>query len=192
MSDQFSYSVLCSGDAEFIRTAAIPLSKELRETLGQESRADEEWPDEDLLGFSTQPRMDLFSPIVLGVFAFVASWAANKFLDEIYAVKIQPRVKEWLAGADESVALKRGHDATLLLSIWYEDLHKVVVVALKGKSLTAFANSVELAESAHRDGLDWMLRHPEAGPVLIYVVEMGSFKRLPGSFATVSEGLRSL
>lgn len=192
LSDGFSYSVLCVGSADFIRNAAVPLGEELREELGQEARAKDDWPEALFLGFDSQPRADLLSSIVLGVVLFVSSWAATKLLDEVYSLKIQPRLKQWLAKADHKLENKPGHKPTLCLLVSYEDLGIIVLVAVTGESWAEVAASVELADHVHREALAWVLTNPTGGPVFTYVVEDGRADVLPAAFPTVAEALRRL
>jgi hypothetical protein len=192
VSDEFSYSVLCVGDAEFIRTAAIPLGQELEDVLGQQGRGKDEWPDAPPLGVSPEPGMDLWLPELLGVLLFLGSWTARKLLDELYATKLQPHVKRWLAKADRKVRRRRKGEPTFSISLWYEDLNIVVVVVLKGESYAALADASELALSVHREGLEWALNHPDDGPVFLYVVAGDSPRTLPSAFQTVGEAMRSV
>jgi hypothetical protein len=190
MTEAFTYSMLCVGDAEFIRSAAIPLGSALEEGLGQEGRSADDWPAAPLLGCEPGPRADLASSAVLGVVLFLSSWAATKILDEVYAETLQPLVRRWLSQADKKVR-KRKAEPTFAISLCYEDLGVAVVVLLKGDSYAALAAASELAVSAHRQALSSVLGWAEEGGVVLYVVEGESITARPEAFRSVADALRS-
>ena len=190
MTEAFTYSMLCIGDAEFIRSAAIPFGSALEECLGKEGRSADEFPAAPLLGYDGEPRADLATPAVLGILVFLSSWAATKVLDEVYAQTLQPLVQRWLSEADKKVR-KRKTGPTFSVSLWYEDLGVAVVVLLRGDSYEELAAASELALRAHREVLSSRLGLAEEGDVVMCLVEGKSITAKPEVFRSVADALRS-
>jgi hypothetical protein len=186
MDNTVGHSIDCAGTADFIRDFGIDLARMLENAFGEEARGSDDVPDPSLVG--PQPRADLVTPMLVGFVAYLFSWTAKTFLDEVYQLKLQPRVREWLVAADERVlGTWRKRKKTFTVSAWYEDLGVIVTVALQASSFSRIAEESERILALHRFGLDWAVDHPEAAPVQMYVVSNGVVDVEPRLFRTTQE-----
>ena len=184
---------VCAPTADFIRDFGIDLAGVLEDLFGEEARSLEDIPEPSLLGPKPGPRSDFAMALQVGFIMLLPSWAAKKFLDEVYEAKLQPRVRRWLLAADDRARGKaRERDKTFTVSAWYEDLGVIVIVALQASSFSQIAMESERILALHRFGLEWANNHRDAAPVQMYLVSSGKVDVEPRLFRTVVEADASL
>lgn len=187
------FTVSCAGTADFIRDFGVDLAEVLEDAFGEEARGLDDVPDASLLGPKLGPRADLVTPLLVGFGMFLSSWTAKTFLDEVYQLKLQPRVRSWLVAADgRTRGGWRHRQKTFTVFAWYEDLGVIVIVALQASTFTRIAEDSERILALHRSGLEWAISHPDAAPIQMYVVSHGLVDVKPRLFSTVAEADASL
>jgi hypothetical protein len=187
------HAAVCAGTADFIRDFGIDLAGVLEDLFDEEACSPDDFPDPSLLGPKPGPTADLATTLQVGFIMLLPSWMAKKFLDEVYEVKLQPRVRKWLSGADHRArGSSRAREKAFTVSTWYEDLGVIVIVALQDSSFSQIAVESERILALHRFGLEWASSHRDAAPVQMYLVSHGKVDVEPRLFRTVAEAEASL
>jgi hypothetical protein len=187
------YAIVCAGTADFIRDFGMDLAGVLKDLFGQDALGADDIPDPSLLGSEVGPRADLATTLLVGFITLVPSWMAKKFLDEVYEVTLQPRLRRWLSAADQrAIGGSRDHEKTFIVSTWYEDLGVIVIVAIQDSTFSEVAAESDRILALHRFGLEWANSHHHAAPVQMYLVSHGKVDVEPRLFGTVVEAEASL
>jgi len=139
MDSIVKYTVVTSGNKDWILDVAVPLSEGL-ETEGQKDGNlvfERNLPN--LLNYDSQPKASSSFLIagVVGIVVFLATRLGGKIVDDIYELKLQPIIRKSLAPADSKLkgsnskkknAAKQAHISTLK---WMQgrDLNKKVLLS---------------------------------------------------------------
>ena len=190
-NDSIKLTTICGGNSTVFRTLGIPLSEAL------ESDAALDVHDGDLPApLQTEPRPQMDAAAIaatIGILAFLGSWAAKKVLDEIYAAKIRPKIKEIFGSSDaQSLPNKPGKKWLFQLGVWYEEEQVLVLLTLVGDSLHEILEQEHLLPTLHSGAVDWLIRNGADSPVHLYIVENGNANLEPLTFNHVTESQRHI
>jgi hypothetical protein len=173
-TQDFSYTVIASGDYQVAEEAAS-LAKIVEQHLPFHR---EEMPEP--LRFKSEPRAAWGALLALGVTFFVGQHLARKFLDEVYTVILQPRIKPFLEKLDQK--LNGGnHKARKMftVSVWYEDYDTLVAVSVAGNSFDEMLQQLALVPTVHANALSWLATNERSKPVHYYKIEDGKVNAEP-------------
>lgn len=174
-SSEIGYSVLSSGNAQFLRALPIPLAADMEVIADDSGLKYTPVPEDDVFVVDTRPKaIGAESAAAVGILLFVGSWLASKVLDEIYDIKLKPIIRNLIHKADEIVIFgskKRG--LSFLIGIYHQDKQKLVLVALKCREKEDLIGNLELIRNVHlaaRQNVD----QPKYGaPLHLYIIESG-------------------
>ena len=174
MDSELKYTVVTSGDKDWILDVAVPLAEGL-ETAAQDTGnlvLERKLPE--LLNCDSQPKASATLLIggVVGIILFVTTRIGIKIIDDIYELKIQPIVRKSLSPVDAK--LKGGNfkkKKALMLGIYYEDLDILVLVAIVGDSFKEIIELKAVAKHAHSSTLEWMRDSGLKNKVLLRTVQ---------------------
>ncbi len=193
MPDGQQYSILCAGDARFFREAGVSLCETVELILDNEGWSKAGLLDASLFPINKAPHADASTSMALGVLFFAGSWAVSKIFDEVYTLKLQPKLRQWLLKADEIVVFGHKKQKRIFsVSMYYEELGIVVMVALTGASYAALADELNAVRKLQLEGLEWARQHPGSGPVYLYVIDNGSANNRPLEFSSVDQAGKTL
>lgn len=126
--------------------------------------------------------------ISVGVIFFVAGWAGNKFLDELYEARLRPRIKPWLNKLDVGLAKNsKKSPKQLQVGIWYEDRKVLVLVVIEENSYKEMIESESLVASAHENAALWIEKNGVVAPVHVHMIKDGVTNIEPKTFQTIEE-----
>lgn len=139
---QVSENIFCEGDANIIREIAIPLAE------GVKSVADEYPVTEEYdFGLDARPKAHGITEIagIVGVTTFVASWVATTVLNEVYAAKLSPLIKDNLSKYFSGKKSNRKY--ALTITAIDQETKACLVIACVGKNLEEIESSERHLES---------------------------------------------
>ena len=189
MDNTVGHSIDCAGTADFIRDFGIDLARMLENAFGEEARGSDDVPDPSLVGPHPQPRADLVTPMLVGFVAYLFSWTAKTFLDEVY------QLVSFSLASGSGLSLRTSECLVLGVSERRRSPFRRGTRTSASSSLSrcrrrASRESPRRSErilALHRFGLDWAVDHPEAAPVQMYVVSNGVVDVEPRLFRTTQE-----
>ncbi len=137
-----NYTVLTQGGSSFFKNFAIPLVDEL-DTLN--SIKHKKLPENAVLSLDSRIRNhDVAIVGLMGVILFLPGLFAVKVLDELYEIKIKPKVQKIIRRADEIEIFKSKKKCFVQVSsIFHEELNTLIIVAAKESDLEQFYKTVE-------------------------------------------------
>lgn len=108
MPNSLNCTYSSSGDAFSLKNSLIPFLCDIEQDLSV-MNVDElknHYSIGEVLQVKRGPTADagFLTTISVGVIFFVAGWAGNKFLDELYEARLRPRIKPWLNKLDVGLA----------------------------------------------------------------------------------------
>ena len=170
----YAYAVMASGDSQMHAQAAL-LGEAIEEHVPSHGP---ELPEP--LRPNPSVRNALIPFVALGVTFFVVQRLGGKFLDDVYAQLLQPRIKPLLEKID--ARLNRGNRLArklLSVSIWYAEYQVLVTVALVGSTFDEIAEQMHLVSTVHFNALNWLTTHKVTKPVHYYKIEGGKVNAEP-------------
>ena len=174
-SSEIGYSVLSSGNAQFLRALPIPLAEDL-EVIAQDSGLKYTPIPEDKV-FVVDARSKAIgaeSAAAVGILLFVGSWLASKVLDEIYDIKLKPIIRNLIHKADEIVIFgSKKRALSFLIAIYHQDKQKLVLVALKCREKEDLVGNLELIRNVHMAARQNVDQPKYRAPLHLYIIESG-------------------
>jgi hypothetical protein len=186
-----SFQVVCGGDSEILRALGIPLCEALEADVdGIEMRRDDV---PAILNVSQRPTASVSGvAAILGVLAFLGSWAAKKTLDEIYTSRIRPKIDEVLrSAAAQALSRKRGK-WLFQLGVWYEEERVFILLTLAGDNVNEVITQEVLLPHIHSHAVNWVRENGGDPPVHLYIVENGRANLAPITFNDAADAQRYL
>lgn len=183
-----SDKVMAIGGAAFIRETAVPVADEM-DLLSQDYPCNQDDIDMDE-AFSGSPQAGLgeISGLV-GVSAFLGSWAATKLLDELFDLRIGPLLRSAIKRAFESGAKDQMY--ALSLAVHNAESRTVVLIVAAGKSM----DELECSEGMVRPTLSFAIQQAAAlntEGVHVYLIENGRTELKPSIVPTLASALHAL
>jgi hypothetical protein len=180
------YSVIASGDSQMQGEAAL-LAKAIEENVPYYGS---DLPEP--LRFNRSVTNDWKSYVALGVTFFVAQRFGGKFLDEIYAILIQPRLKPILEKLETKLnGGNRKAKKVFTVNVWYEEHKALVSVAVTGHTFDEVVQQIHLIPSVHSNALNWLIVNKVTKPVHYYKIENGNVNAAPLLLDHLAQGLQS-
>jgi len=178
MNKQISYSVTAGGNANFLRTFAIPLADELAKL---EETRHVEIPEKNIFKHDSRPKnLDLVTAGFFGVVLFLPGWFAVKVIDEIYDIKIKPLVRKVIHKADSiEIFSKRKNKKVFALSVFHEGMDVLVIVAIKEESIKNLDAGLENLSSIHAAANNIIQTGKHKNEVHLYVLSEGKVNVQP-------------
>lgn len=173
--EKIKYCNLASGDSTYFRNIAIPLAEELENQTDFLFCLEKKRNVINPYEIKSHVVNDL--PVLAGVFGvgfFLSKWVLSKFLDEVYDIKLKPIFRNIINKANGTeIIKKRNGYHVFLVSVYYEDLGKVIVVALKEKELDNITDYLETAREVHISALDKINSGKDSNFLYLYLIEQG-------------------
>lgn len=188
--DDWSYSVVASGGATFMREVCAPLSEQLEADFpGQvamlRGTADRTTPP----GLETPQGPKALPGAVdamVGVMVFLGVWGIKRLLDDVYELKIRPRVRKLLGEADKTAQLSSGRSRAFLFAVSYGSAERTVVAIALGETLAEVAANEHFVPEVHLHAYELLERGDQQGrPVLAYLISDGRFSSEPLLFENI-------
>lgn len=169
------YTVLASGNAQFLRALPVPLASEMELIAKDSGLSYGPVPEDDVFVLDTRPKaIGAETAAAVGILLFVGSWLASKILDEIYDIKLKPIIRNLIHKADEIVIFgSKKRALSFVIGIYHQDKQKLVLVALKGVEKESFINKFEMIKHVHVVARQNLEQHKYEAPLHLYVIEDG-------------------
>ncbi len=169
-----------------MRGLAIPIVEGIKQ-LSEEYPVETEYD----LGPSSGPMAHGISEIagIVGVTAFVGSWAATKALDEIYNLKLSPLIKSKYKEYSDKAKTKKKYALTIAMINQEKDI--CLLIACIGRT----PEEIDIAESHVESVLDYVRSKDldaKKKEVLLVVLEGEKLNLEIDAFPNYSEAINSL
>jgi hypothetical protein len=185
-AQNFGYTVIASGDSQMQGEAAL-LAKAIEEHVPYYGS---DLPEP--LRFNRIVTNDWKSFVALGVTFFVAQRLGGKFLDDVYAILIQPRLKPVLEKLDTKLnGGNRKAQKVFTVSVWYAEYGALVAVAVLGHTFDEVVEQIHLIPTVHSNALNWLIANKFTKPVHYYKIENGKVNAAPLLLDHLAQGLQS-
>ncbi len=173
-----NYSVLTQGNSSFIRAFSIPLAEELEKI---DSIKTSDSPKKNIFVVDSSIRNnDIAVAGVFGVLLFLPGWFAIKVLDDLYEIKIKPKIQNIIKKADDIEIFKSSKKFFVhSLSIYHEELNVLVIVAAKEKGLDELYGSIEQLNNFTQVALHNLKVSPQKNQVHLYILTEGKINLVP-------------
>jgi hypothetical protein len=170
--DEVSYSVVSAGNSEFIRAFSIPLAEELERTEGLRFRA---FPNAGILERDTRSKAnEALVQGIIGVLLVIPSWLAWKVADEIYEIKIRPKVRELIKKADSiDIFSSTSKHKVVTLEVLEEKANVLIILAAKEKSLEQLELASEKLNGLLPIAVRYIEEHASQNEVHLYFLHEG-------------------
>lgn len=190
--DTKKYTIISNGDSSFVKNVSIPLCKSLESLFKSEGWQHGSLPDHASFQIDSEPKAD--SALVaglIGIVFFISSKMASKLWDEIYKLKIQPKLQEVLKKVDKKLTgANKRKQKFLQSSIWYQDLEVFIVVLLKDDTYKEITKQLSLIKHVQKNALTWVQDNGVVKPIHLYLIENGSVNLEPKLFDNLMEANR--
>ena len=182
---EVSEKFLTFGKNVFVKEVAIPIG-EVIEGIAKEH------PCADDVDLRISPRLTAFTSgldALIGICLFLGGWAATKFLDEIYDIKLRPKIKEYFWPYIE----KHGPDKKYSLAILAKKREAVgaVLICCIGSSIEEIESSERQIPAALNMAKE-LLNSSTENSVYLYVIENGTANLEPKVFENHEMALEGL
>lgn len=176
--EEISYSVISAGDSDFMMTFSIPLAEELEHTEGLRYRA---LPNTGILERDIRPKAnEALAQWVIGVLLVIPGWLAWKVADEIYEIKIRPKVRELIRKADSiEIFSSKSKCKVVALEVLEEKANVLIILAAKEKSLERLELASEKLNSLLPNASRYIEEHDSKNEVHLYVLHEGKVNLEP-------------
>lgn len=184
-----TYTTLVGGDAAFIRAVGIPLVEALDATIPADGICRDESEPDDALAINDRPRNDVVAIAgIVGVVLYFGSCITKKILDDIYAVKIQPKVKEILGQADNRLSGANSRKKKMYqFGIRYAEQRVFVLIGVVGETFDEVLGQCHLLTTIHTNAVHWIKDSGRQKPIHLYVVQDGCVNVAPLLFDQLAE-----
>jgi len=185
---EISEKVLSYGQSHFIKEVVIPVSSEI-ENIANKYPCAEDYKIE--VNYKPTACASEFSALI-GIVAFLGTWASTKLLDEIYSVTFSPSVKEKLGKLINSNTQQKKY--ALSISLNKKGKTNSVLICCVGTTIQEIENS----EKRIQDVLDISenyINQSNDGSVFLFVIDNGVTDLKPSihnSYNHAIDGLKSL
>lgn len=186
-----NYSVLTQGNSTFIRAFSVPLAEEL-EKLNSIKASD--FPNRDVFAVdSSINNIDTAVAGIFGVLLFLPSWFAIKILDDLYEIKIKPRIQSIIKRAD-SIEIFKSQNKFFVhsFSIYHEELDVIVIVAAKEKGLDELYGAIEQLNNFVQTALNNLKTSPQESQVQLYILTEGRINVVPFIHENIESAIRQI
>lgn len=130
---------------------------------------------------------------IFGVVFFVSQRLTGNFVDDVYTVILQPRIKPVLEQIDTYLRGKRSKSNPKRVfnwTQWYEEYEVWVSVSLVGEFQSDTESRLDLMKDAHGDARKWIAENGVQRPVHHYEIENGKVNLKPIFADHLSEVIR--
>ncbi len=186
-----NYSVLTQGNSTFLRAFSIPLAEELEKL---DSIKGSDFPEKDVFAVdSSIKNFDIATAGIVGVLLFLPGWFAMKVLDDLYEIKIKPKIQDIIRKADDIEIFKSSKQYFVhSLSIYHEELNVIVVVAAKEKGLDELHGSIEQLNNFTQVALNNLKNSPQENQVQLYILTEGKINLVPFIHENIESASRQI
>ena len=191
-----TFATFARGNADFLREINVPVAKSVEAALdGSEfhhngKKMDEESElciDQSIKASATA------AGLVVGVLCFLGTWTAKKVLDEIWALKIQPGLRERIKslGAkqkpQESSKVRKG---VFFFGIWLEELRILVLARIEGQDYVEVAELTGQVQGVLENGANFAGESQAQAGVHLYRVDSEFISEVPEIHESLNDALR--
>lgn len=186
-----NYNVSTQGNATFIRTFSIPLAEELKTIESIKTR---NCPEKNIFAMDCGIKNNEMAVTgIFGVLLFLPGWFAIKVLDDLYEIKIKPKIQNIIKKADDIEIFKSSTKFIVhSFSIYHEELNVLVVVAAKEKRLNELYNSIEQLNNFIQIALNNLKIRPQENQVHLYIYTEGNINLVPFIHENIESAYRQI
>lgn len=184
-----SYMIFAEGNSSFLRTMAVPFADVVEKQFPSLGISPKEGDFDESLTISESPRND-FAIIagVVGIILFVGSRIVGKIIDDVYASKIQPKIKELLGQAEKDLTNANARKKKMYwFGVWHDESRVLVLVAAVGSTYEEILNQDQLIVTTHLNAKSWIDTNGRQNAIHLYVLENGQTNITPTLFNSLSE-----
>jgi Holliday junction DNA helicase RuvB len=189
--DDWSYTTMAMGGATFIGKVGARLCEQLEVDFpGRATTPQDLAGRAPSIGLQTSygPRLiPAALGAMVGVLVFVGAWGVKRLLDEVYELKIRPRVRKLLGEADQAAQLGSGQSGAFLFAVRYSSMDRTVVAIASGNTFAEVAANEQLIPEVHLQACGLLERDRQSEPVLVYLIGDGRFSSNPLLFKNIEQ-----
>lgn len=184
-----TYSTLVCGDASFIEAAGIPFVKLLDDSLPTDGISRNEPELDSALAINAHLRNDMAAIAgIIGVMLYFSSWITKKILDDIYTVKIQPKLKEILGQTDEQLSDANSRKKKMYqFGVWYAEQRVFILVGIVGDTFNDILEQCQLLTTVHANAVHWIKENGRQETIHLYIVQDGQVNIVPLLFEVLAK-----
>jgi len=183
---EISERVFSYGQSEFIRNVSIPVCSEVEKIAKKYPREQ----DDDNLNLHSNPTASGTElSALIGIVAFFGTWAATKFLDEIYNATFAPIVKEKLNSFIKDTNQTKKY--ALSISLNKKNKKNSILICCVGTTIEEISESEKYISNVLEVSENY-IDSSNDGSVFLFVIENGKYNLAPSIHNNYDNALHGL